>query len=57
MTTFTSQTFREGEGDIVLLPDEISFGPDVNVVLTRVGEVIEMRRLRPDLDADGGDGR
>ena len=57
MTTFTSQTFREGEGDAVLLSDEVSFGPDVDVVLTRVGEVIEMRRLSPNLDADGGDGR
>ena len=50
MTTFTSRTFLDGESEAVLLPDEVSFGPDVDVVLTRIGDVITMRRLQPDAE-------
>ncbi|WP_404416041.1 hypothetical protein [Brevundimonas vesicularis] len=33
----------EGEDEVVLLPDWASFGPDVDVVLTREGDVITIR--------------
>lgn len=43
--TFQTFIFRDGEDDVVLLPDEASFGPDVDVALTRVGDVISVRPL------------
>ena len=47
MTIATTRTFHDGESMVVLLPDEVSFGPDVDVVLTRVGDVNTMRRIYP----------
>lgn len=47
MMIATTRTFHDGESMVVLLPDEVSFGPDVDVVLTRVGDVITMRRMYP----------
>ena len=47
-TITTTRTFHDGESIVVLLPDDVSFGPNVDVILTRVGDVITMRRKYPD---------
>lgn len=42
----TSKTFRSGNSDAVRLPKEISFGPNVEVEIERIGDVVTMRPKR-----------
>lgn len=59
MTKATSRTLEDGEGVVVPLPDAVSVGPDVDVLLSREGDVVTMRRLRPNAGkgepSDSGD--
>lgn len=44
MAIFTSKTFMLPDGDqAVLLPDEIAYGGDIEVTITRSGEVLAVR--------------
>ena len=43
-----TKIIEDGVGTIVLLPDEISFGPDVDVVITRIDDVVTIRKATPD---------
>ena len=40
MPTATSRTFMSGDDEAVRIPDELSFGPDVEVTLVRTGDVL-----------------
>lgn len=40
MPTATSRTFMSGDDEVVRIPDELSFGPDVEVTLVRSGDVL-----------------
>ncbi|MFC5373108.1 antitoxin [Brevundimonas faecalis] len=44
--TVTSRTFRSGNSDAVRLPKEISFGPGVEVVIERKGDVVTLTPKR-----------
>ncbi len=45
---WTTTIIEDGVGTIVLLPDEISFGPDVDVVITRINDGVTIRKATPE---------
>ena len=43
MTTVISKTFRSGNSEAVRLPREVAFGRDIDVTITRSGDVVTIR--------------
>lgn len=40
MTVVRSKTFRSGNSEAIRLPRDVAFGPDVELVIVRSGEVM-----------------
>jgi antitoxin VapB len=40
MPTVTSRTFRDGEGEAVILPNDVAYGAEIDVTIIRSGDVI-----------------
>jgi antitoxin VapB len=40
MTVVRSRTFRSGNSEAIRLPRDVAFGPDVELVIVRSGEVM-----------------
>jgi antitoxin VapB len=43
MPTVASRTFRDGDGEAVILPDDVAYGAEIDVTITRSGDVITIR--------------
>ncbi len=46
MTVVTSKTFKSGNSEAVRLPKEVAFGPGVEVVIERKGDVVTISPKR-----------
>ncbi|MBX3484822.1 antitoxin [Phenylobacterium sp.] len=49
MTTVTSKVFRSGNSEAIRMPKEVAFGADIEVTITRQGDVVTISPLRPSL--------
>nr|WP_295373969.1 hypothetical protein [uncultured Sphingosinicella sp.] len=47
MKVYTTRLMQDGEDQILLIPDEIGFGTDVDVVIERQGDVLTIRPKQP----------
>ena len=54
MSTVIGRTYQDDEGEFVLLPDVVSIGADVDVVITRVGDIVTVTRLRSQVEQTPG---
>jgi antitoxin VapB len=43
MTTVNSKVFRSGNSEAVRLPREVAYGSDLDVTITRSGDVVTIR--------------
>ena len=53
MKVYHARLMQDGEDQILLIPDEVAFGSDVDVIIEKCGDVIT---IRPKLPAEAAQG-